>query len=82
MAAAKANVYEMVTARIIAELEKVIFHGRSHGQELDQEHTTGLARKHTVLLIRCFYSTPENMLHLNSGQIWAVTSVKVRNQSL
>ena len=82
MAAAKANIYEMVTARIIAEFEKVIFHGRNLGQELDQEHTTGLARKHTVLLIRCFYSTPENMLHLNSGQIWAVTSVKVRNQSL
>lgn len=51
-------------------------------EQIDQEHTTGLARKHTVLLIRCFYSTPENMLHLNSGQIWAVTSVKVRNQSL
>lgn len=82
MATTKANVYEMVTSRIIAELEKATFHGRNLGQELDQEHTTESARNHTVLLIRCFYSTPENMLHLNSGQIWAVTSVKVRNRSL
>ena len=32
MAATKANVYDMVTTRIS--------HGKSHGQELEQVHTT------------------------------------------
>lgn len=82
MAAAKANVYEMVTARIIAELEKGNIPWEKPWTGVRSGAITGSARNHTVLLIRCFYSTPENMLHLNSGQIWAVTSVKVRNQSL
>lgn len=46
----KANVYEMVTDRIIAELEK----GNVLGQELDQEHTTELQRNLTALSIRFF----------------------------
>lgn len=37
---AKTNVYEMVTERIIAELEKGVIHGRNRGQALDQELTT------------------------------------------
>ena len=40
MAATKANVYDMVTTRIIVELEKELSHGKSHGQEAEQEHTT------------------------------------------
>lgn len=40
MAATKANVYDMVTTRIIAELEKESSRGKNLGQESEQEHTT------------------------------------------
>lgn len=50
----KANVYEMITNRIIAELEKETSLGNVLGQELDQEHTTELQRNLTASLIRFF----------------------------
>lgn len=81
MAAAKANVYEMVTARIIAELEKGNIPWEKPWTGVRSGAYNRISKK-AYSIIRCFYSTPENMLHLNSGQIWAVTSVKVRNQSL
>lgn len=40
--ATKINVYDIVTDRIIAELEK----GKDRGQAWDQEHLTGSARDH------------------------------------
>ena len=61
MAAAKANVYEMVTSRIIAELEK--------GNIPWEKPWTGVRSGAYNRISKKLYSTPENMLHLNSGQI-------------
>ena len=36
----KANVYDMVTNRILQNWKKVKSHGRNHGQVYDQEHIT------------------------------------------
>lgn len=70
MAAAKANVYEMVTARIIAELEKGNIPWEKPWTGVRSGAYNRISKKpYSLLLIRCFYSTPENMLHLNSGQI-------------
>ncbi|WP_455504613.1 hypothetical protein [Clostridium sp.] len=51
---AKTNVYEMVTDRIIAELEKGIVPWKRLGRESEQRHTTELQRNLTALSIRFF----------------------------
>lgn len=82
MAAAKANIYEMVTARIIAEFEKGNIPWEKPWTGVRSGAYNRISKKAYSIINQMLYSTPENMLHLNSGQIWAVTSVKVRNQSL
>ena len=78
MAAGKANVYEMVTARIIAELEKGNIPWEKRGQEHRPEHLTGSARNHILI---------NQMLLIHTGEYatfkqWLILAdmfVKVRN---
>ena len=63
----KKDVYEMVTDRIIEQLEQgVIPWQKPWGGVIDGAYNR-LSKK-PYSLIKCFYSIPASMQHLNSGR--------------